>query len=76
MLKYRMIAESNNKLLYEYTDNDSREAGRIVFNKDTGESTINKCLPEEVNGSLAYKIINKLQCFSAVGKYETEGEIY
>lgn len=73
MLKYNLIQENKNEVLYEYFPEGSDAAGIVVYNKETKECSIKTLSKDDKHQRYALKMFKRIREFASNGTFEKDG---
>lgn len=73
MLKYNLIQENENEVLYEYFPEGGKHAGVIKFDKTKEEWHLEKPSKDDKHNRYALKMVKRLREFASNGTFENEG---
>lgn len=75
MLKFVLVEEKENKVLYEYSPEGGSESGIVSFNKKTGNSGIETLADNDKHQRYAMKVLKRIREMAKSGTFEKEGMV-
>ena len=73
MLKFVLIEEIGNSVLYSYYPEGGSESGIVSFNKKTGDGGVNRLANNDKHQRYALKILKRIREMASAGTFEKEG---
>ena len=75
MLKYNLIRDDENNLIYEYFPEGKENSGFVSYSKKTGECKIEELSENDRHQIYALKMLKKLREFASNQMFKTDGMV-
>ena len=75
MLKFVLVEEEENRVLYKYNPEGGSESGTVSFNRKTGSGIIESLASNDKHQRYALKALKKIREMSSVKSFEREGMV-
>lgn len=75
MLRYKLIEESINKIVYEYFPENGTHPGVVSYDKKTNECNIDTLAEKDRHQRYASKMFSKIREFANKQSFKKEGTI-
>lgn len=75
MLKFVMVEETKNRVLYEYHPEGGSESGTVSFNKHTGDGSIETLADNDKHQRYAMKALKRIREMASNKSFEKEGMV-